>query len=46
MFFMPAKSPRHRAKSHKLELAEIPVMVCDEWNPAQVKAFRLIAIDL
>src|ERR1700680_1852314 len=28
--------------AQKLELAEIPVIVCDEWSPAQVKAFRLL----
>ena len=27
--------------ARKLELAELPVIVCDEWTPAQVKAFRL-----
>jgi DNA modification methylase len=26
----------------KLGLAEFPVIVCDEWTPAQVKAFRLL----
>jgi DNA modification methylase len=26
----------------KLGIAEIPVMLCDEWTPAQVKAFRLL----
>src|ERR1700687_4618261 len=25
-----------------LEVAEIPVILCDEWTPAQVKAFRLM----
>ena len=28
--------------AQKLALAEIPVIICDEWSPAQVKAFRLI----
>src|SRR3569623_248605 len=28
--------------AHKLGLAEIPVILCDEWTPAQVKAFRLL----
>jgi ParB-like nuclease family protein len=28
--------------ARKLELAEIPVILCDEWTPAQVKAFRLL----
>ena len=26
----------------KLGIAEIPVILCDEWTPAQVKAFRLL----
>jgi hypothetical protein len=26
----------------KLGIAEIPVILCDEWTPAQVKAFRLM----
>src|ERR1700686_3590280 len=26
----------------KLGIAEVPVMLCDEWTAAQVKAFRLI----
>src|SRR5450755_927191 len=26
----------------KLGIAEVPVILCDEWTPAQVKAFRLI----
>ncbi len=26
----------------KLGLTEIPVVLCDEWTPAQVKAFRLL----
>jgi hypothetical protein len=26
----------------KLSIAEVPVILCDEWTPAQVKAFRLI----
>jgi len=28
--------------ARKLGIMEIPVIVCDEWTPAQVKAFRLI----
>jgi hypothetical protein len=28
--------------ARKLELAEIPVILCDEWTAAQVKAFRLL----
>ncbi len=28
--------------AHKLGIAEIPVLLCDEWTPAQVKAFRLL----
>src|SRR5580765_5634852 len=28
--------------AHKLKLTEIPVILCDEWSPAQVKAFRLM----
>src|ERR1700694_4198550 len=32
-----------RLKSaRKLGLTEIPVILCDEWTPAQVKAFRLM----
>jgi hypothetical protein len=27
----------------KLGMTEIPVIVCDEWTPAQVRAFRLLA---
>src|SRR6266851_4854021 len=26
----------------KLGIREIPVILCDEWSPAQVKAFRLL----
>jgi DNA modification methylase len=26
----------------KLRIAEVPVILCDEWTPAQVKAFRLM----
>jgi DNA modification methylase len=26
----------------KLEIADVPVILCDEWTPAQVKAFRLL----
>src|SRR6202049_3517664 len=28
--------------ARKLGIAEVPVMLCDEWTPAQVKAFRLL----
>src|SRR5271167_3224131 len=28
--------------ARKLGIAEIPVILCDEWTPAQVKAFRLL----
>ncbi|MEP7354863.1 MAG: ParB N-terminal domain-containing protein, partial [Acidobacteriota bacterium] len=28
--------------ARKLEIADIPVILCDEWSPAQVKAFRLL----
>jgi DNA modification methylase len=28
--------------SRKLGISEIPVILCDEWTPAQVKAFRLL----
>src|SRR4030088_1670552 len=28
--------------ARKLSITEIPVILCDEWTPAQVKAFRLI----
>ena len=28
--------------ARKLGMAEIPVLLCDEWTPAQVKAFRLL----
>src|SRR3954463_3626909 len=28
--------------ARKLRLTEIPVLLCDEWTPAQVKAFRLM----
>src|SRR6058998_3409077 len=28
--------------ARKLGLAEVPVILCDEWTPAQVKAFRLM----
>lgn len=28
--------------AHKLGLADVPVIWCDEWTPAQVKAFRLL----
>ena len=28
--------------ARKLEIPEVPVILCDEWTPAQVKAFRLM----
>src|SRR6202167_4596031 len=28
--------------ARKLGIREIPVLLCDEWSPAQVKAFRLM----
>ncbi len=28
--------------ARKLGITEIPVILCDEWTPAQVKAFRLL----
>src|SRR5215471_7404583 len=28
--------------ARKLEIAEVPVILCDEWTPQQVKAFRLM----
>jgi DNA modification methylase len=28
--------------ARKLPITEIPVILCDEWSPAQVKAFRLL----
>src|SRR5450432_2332117 len=28
--------------ARKLQLTEVQVIVCDEWTPAQVKAFRLL----
>ena len=28
--------------AHKLGITEVPVLLCDEWTPAQVKAFRLL----
>src|SRR5881394_1799668 len=28
--------------ARKLGLTDIPVILCDEWTPAQVKAFRLL----
>src|SRR5580765_6228546 len=28
--------------ARKLDVAEVPVILCDEWTPAQVKAFRLM----
>src|SRR6266550_4322701 len=28
--------------AQKLEIAEIPVILCDDWTDAQVKAFRLL----
>jgi len=30
--------------ARKLGITEVPVMLCDEWTPAQVKAFRLMVI--
>ncbi|MGD1093499.1 MAG: DNA modification methylase [Bryobacteraceae bacterium] len=32
----------HLKAARKLGLTEIPVILCDEWTPAQVKAFRLM----
>jgi hypothetical protein len=29
--------------ARKLGIAEVPVLLCDEWAPAQVRAFRLMA---
>src|SRR5438477_7715258 len=29
--------------ARKLNITDIPVILCDEWTPAQVKAFRLLA---
>jgi ParB-like chromosome segregation protein Spo0J len=28
--------------ARKLRMTEVPVILCDEWTPAQVKAFRLM----
>src|SRR6201997_5636028 len=28
--------------ARKLGIADVPVILCDEWTPAQVKAFRLL----
>jgi hypothetical protein len=28
--------------AHQLGISEVPVILCDEWTPAQVKAFRLL----
>ena len=28
--------------ARKLGISEVPVMLCDEWSAAQVKAFRLL----
>ena len=28
--------------ARKLQLTEVPVILCDDWTPAQVKAFRLV----
>ena len=28
--------------ARKLGITDIPVILCDEWTPAQVKAFRLL----
>src|ERR1700692_4411755 len=33
--------PRLKA-ARKLQLTEVPVILCDDWTPAQVKAFRLL----
>jgi hypothetical protein len=30
--------------AHSLGMREIPVILCDEWTAAQVKAFRLLVI--
>jgi DNA modification methylase len=32
----------HLKAARKLGITEIPVILCDEWTPAQVKAFRLM----
>jgi hypothetical protein len=29
-------------RAQKLGIGEVPVILCDEWTPAQVKAFRLL----
>jgi ParB-like chromosome segregation protein Spo0J len=29
--------------AHKLKIKEVPVILCDEWTDAQIKAFRIIA---
>jgi ParB-like chromosome segregation protein Spo0J len=29
--------------AEKLGIAEVPVILCDDWSDAQVKAFRLLA---
>src|SRR6201997_1732278 len=34
--------PLRLKAARKLGITEIPVILCDEWTPAQVKAFRLI----
>ncbi len=34
--------PLRLKAARKLELKEIPVILCDEWTPQQVKAFRLL----
>jgi ParB-like chromosome segregation protein Spo0J len=28
--------------AHRLGIIEVPVILCDEWTPAQVKPFRLM----
>jgi hypothetical protein len=28
--------------ARKLGITDIPIILCDEWTPAQVKAFRLM----
>jgi hypothetical protein len=33
---------RRLKAARKLGITEVPVILCDEWTPAQVKAFRLM----
>jgi ParB-like chromosome segregation protein Spo0J len=33
---------RRLKAARKLNITEVPVILCDEWTPAQVKAFRLM----